>query len=191
MTRSIFAILPIALMASTPAFANDGYPDGRPGPYGGGGYSNQIHGTRLDLHGNVDRYGVFGVGGRLEFALVPNGFLRGSVHDEFALSLGADFLFAPSYFGWDSYDGGGYAVPIAAVQWNLYLGDRWSIFPEAGVAIHMGFDDGGWKDSNGHSYGWLYAEPDLGFGARFHFSPRVALLMRLSTPGGLQVGLNF
>ncbi len=189
MTRSLGMLLPLGLLFAGPAFANDGYPSDY--PYGRLGGYNQIHGMRVDLHGNVDRWGVFGVGGRLEFALVPNGFLRGTVHDEFALSLGADFLVSPAYFGWGGFNGGGYAVPIAAVQWNLYLGDRWSIFPEAGLAMHMGFDEAGWNDGNGHHYGWLYAEPALGLGARFHFSPRAALLMRLSTPGGLQVGLNF
>lgn len=145
---------------------------------------NQIDGARVDLHANVDGYGMFGVGGRVELPIVPDGLIRGDVHDELALSLGADVLFSPVDRGY--YDGGGYVVPIAAVQWNFYLGSNWSVFPEAGVAVHFDFDHDGYRD-----HGWSYVQPDLGLGARYHFQDRLALLMRVSSPGGLQVGLTF
>jgi hypothetical protein len=145
---------------------------------------NQIVGVRGDIHGSLDRWGVIGVGARADIPLVSDGFIQGNVHDELALSLGADLLLSPvdPYY----YGGGAYLIPIAALQWNFYLGDRWSIFPELGLAFHIGFDDYSW---NGH--GSLYAEPDLGFGARYHFSARNALLLRLSSPGGFQVGITF
>lgn len=152
---------------------------------------NQIQGARGDVHASLDWYTVFGVGGRVEFAIVPDGFIRGNVRDELALSLGGELFFAPTYAGWNAYEGQPYGVPIVAVQWNFYLGDHWSIFPELGVALHVGFDRNGWTDHYGYGYGWIYPAPDVGFGARYHFGPRVALLMRASTPAGLQVGLNF
>ena len=152
---------------------------------------NQIEGARGDIHAAVDWYTVFGVGGRIEFAIVPNGFIGGEVRDELALSFGGDILFAPTYFGWNAYSGAAYAVPVAAVQWNFYLGDHWSVFPELGVAVHVGFDGNGWRDSHGYSYGWVYPAPDVGVGARYHFGSRTALLFRISTPAGLQIGLNF
>ena len=127
---------------------------------------------------------MFGLGGRVEFPLVKDGLIGGNVHDELALSLGADLLFSP--VDHDYYTGTGYVIPIGALQWNFYLGPDWSIFPEAGVALHMGFDNYGYGDR-----AWFYPQPDLGFGARYHFDSRLALLMRISTPGGLQVGLNF
>ncbi len=188
MPETLIGLLQLLQLAAPPALADDGYPrDGS----GGDAYSNSIHGMRLDIHGNVDRWGMLGLGGRVELPLVPQGLFRSSVHDEFALSLGADLLFAPTTLGWSGYYGGGYVVPIAAVQWNLYFGDRWSIFPELGLAVHLGFDDSTWSDPSGRSYGWIFVEPNLGIGGRFNFSPRVALLTRLSTPGGFQLGLNF
>lgn len=184
-------LLPLlALVLADPALANDELREGD-GYEGSGGSYNHIHGIRIDVHGNLDGWGLFGLGGRAELALISNGLLRGAVHDELALSLGADFLFAPSGLSGNGYDDGGYAIPIAALQWNIYIGDRLSIFPEAGVALHVGFDDDGWNDNSGRSYGWLYAEPALGLGARLHLGRRVALLLRVGTPGGVQLGLNF
>lgn len=178
--RSLFALTGLAFAA--PALAGDHHhgPD-----------HNQIKGVRVDIHGNIDRNSVFGSGARFEFAVVPDGFLSGNVRDELALSFGADIFFAPVDLGWTYWDGEPYAVPIAAVQWNFYLGERWSIFPEVGIAVHAGFNHDYWYDKHGDPHNWLYPEPDVGFGARYHFSERVALLMRLSTPGGLQVGLVF
>lgn len=176
-------LITLGLLFTPPALANETHV---------GSNHNQISGLRGEIHGNLDRYSVFGLGGRLEFAIVPNGIVSGNVRDELALSLGADIFFAPVnvYDGY-YYSGGAYLVPIAAVQWNFYLGDRWSLFPELGLALHSGFDGRDWKDPDGRSVGWLYLEPDIGVGARFHFSPSVALLLRISTPGGAQLGLVF
>jgi hypothetical protein len=144
---------------------------------------NQIRGVRGEFHGTVSPFSVFGVGGRAEFAVVPDGFIGGDVQDELALSLGADAFFAQ--LNTTYYSGGAYFVPIAALQWNFYVGD-WSIFPEAGVVFYVSADGNGW---NGHEP--VYLGPDLGIGFRYHFASRNALLVRASSPGGLQVGLTF
>lgn len=169
-------------LSSAPALAHDTY-------HG----TNNIHGVRFDIHGDIDGYGMFGVGGRIEFAIVPDGFLRGgTVYDELALSFGADVLFsgAPLWAG-SYYDGGTYVVPVGAVQWNVYLGHHWSVFPEVGVALHVGIAGNGWNDRYGNNYGWIYAQPHAGIGARLHVNSRVALLFRVSTPTGLQFGVVF
>ena len=126
---------------------------------------------RVDIHANIDSRSVFGSGARFEFAVVPDGFIGGNVHDELALSFGADVFFAPLYWGDNYYSGGAYVVPIGAV--------------------HVGFNHDEWYDKHGHGYGWAYATPDVGFGARYHFNSHVALLLKLSTPGGAQVGIVF
>jgi hypothetical protein len=181
MLRSLAVLL--GLLTVSPALAHDGHH---------GADHNQIEGVRIDLHGNIDRWSVFGAGGRVEFAIVPDGFIGGDrVHDELALSFGADIFFVPLYWGNDYYSGGAYVIPIGAVQWNFYLGDHWSVFPEVGIAVHIGFRNDSWYDKRGRGYGWLYAEPNLGIGARYHFNKDVALLMRLSTPGGVQLGVVF
>ena len=179
---SVLVPMVLGLLVAAPAFAHEEHdgPD-----------HNQINGVRVDLHANVDAYSVFGSGIRVEFAVVPNGFLLGNVHDELALGFGADLFFAPLDWGAVWYDGGPYAIPMAVLQWNFYLGDHWSVFPEAGLAGHASFDRSGWQDNRGHVHGWLYPEAELGIGARYHFNSHVALLMRASTPGGLQVGIVF
>lgn len=183
MSIKTILVISFGLLAPTIALA-EGTNNGR--------VQNQIQGVRGEVHGNLDSYGMLGFGGRVEFALVPDGFLRGEVHDELALSLGADILLSPIYVGSDAYyPGGAYLIPIGVVQWNLYLGERWSVFPELGVAVHASFDRDGWTGHDGRSYGWLYPTVNAGIGARYHFTSQVALLMRASSPGGLQVGVVF
>jgi hypothetical protein len=178
-------LTPIALLSlivATPAFAHETHH---------GANHNQIRGVRFDVHANLDQYSMLGAGGRVEFPIVPDGFIGGKVRDELALSFGADLFFAPTYWGDSGYYGGAYVVPIGVAQWNFYLGERWSVFPEAGIAVHVGIEHDGWYDRHGRSYPWLYPTPDLGIGARCHFNDRVALLLRISTPGGLQAGVTF
>src|SRR4051812_44903304 len=102
MFRNLLITTAVSLSLAAPALAHEHHgPD-----------HNQIEGVRFDLHGNVDHYSMLGLGGRVEFAIVPDGFIGGNVHDELALSFGADVLFAPANLGWADYDAGAYVVPI-------------------------------------------------------------------------------
>lgn len=65
------------------------------------------------------------------------------------------------------------------------------IFPELGASANVALDGSGWRDVYGARHPWVGIAPVLGFGARYHFGERTALLMRVSTPAGLQVGLVF
>lgn len=151
---------------------------------------NQIDGVRVEAHGNANEYSVLGAGARVEFAVAPDGFIRGNVHDELALSLGADGFFA-AWPAWSPYYDRPYVEPLALVQWNFYLGRRWSVFPEAGVAVRVDPTQTAWVDPYGHTHAWIYPETAFGVGARYHFNGRAALLLRVSKPGGLQVGVTF
>lgn len=166
----------IGLVLSGTALAYDGGPSSPA--------YNRIQGVRGELHATVSPFVVFGVGARADFPIVPHGLIGGGVHDELALSLGADAFFVELDSGY--YSGGVYFVPIAALQWNFYIGQDWSIFPEAGITFYVTADGNGW---NGHEA--IYFGPDLGLGVRYHFAPRNALVLRASSPGGLQVGLTF
>lgn len=144
---------------------------------------NHIGGLRFDAHGVFGGYGSLGAGLHIDIPIVPNGLINGA-DDELALSPGADIFltdFYPDYYG-----GGPYVIPSLVVQWNFYIGDDWSIFPEAGVAMFVG-------DRNylRHGHEGFYLAPDLGFGARYHFSSRNALIARASSPLGLQLGVTF
>lgn len=168
------ALLGCGLLAAHPAFAQD--PEYRAPSW------NHIRGVRLDLHADFGGYASLGAGLRLDIPLFPAGIFHGA-DDELALGLGIDGYFedlAPHY-----YEGGPYLVPSCVGQWNFYFGSRWSLFGEAGLAVYVG--DGAYFPS-GYP---VYAVPDLGMGARYHFSPRNALLVRISTPTGLQLGFTF
>ena len=162
-------------------------------------------GVRFDIHLNFGLYGAFGAGFHVDIPIIADGFLRpGSIEDDFSISFGAD-LFFWDYFSYD-YDycfrnaagevvcEDGYddiylviAAPVVA-QWNLYLNQSWSIFPEAGVVIIFGDH---WRDNYYRGRRGFHLDPVLGFGARYHFSQRNALLMRISWPAGFSIGITF
>lgn len=143
---------------------------------------HHISGVRFDVHADLGGYASVGAGFRADIPIMREGLLT-NADDELAISLGVDAFFANFYH--DYYDGGPYFAPVAVAQWNFYLGPEWSIFPEAGVAFYIGDED---YLPRGLP---VYATLALGFGARYHFTERNALLMRVSRPAGLQVGVTF
>ncbi len=142
---------------------------------------NRIHGVRMDAHVNLGTYGGVGVGVRGDIPIVPEGFIDG-IDDELAISPGADVYLFNSY---TRYSSGAYVIPVVMAQWNFYLNDQWSLFPEAGLAMFIG--NAAYLPGNRG----LYLTVATGAGARYHFNDRNALLMRASWPTGLQVGMTF
>ncbi|MDH5673159.1 MAG: hypothetical protein OEZ06_13470 [Myxococcales bacterium] len=164
----------------------------------GGGGGNKIDGVRPEVHLDLGVFhGGFGVGFRIDIPIVPDGLIDGT-DDELALSPGLDLFF------WDysrrNYcyinnrgnrvcvdgrynDGVGFWIPVP-VQWNFYLNEHWSIFPELGLGLI-------WDEYYGDRDGRMRLRPMLSFGARYHFNNRNALLMRLSWPMGFQIGITF
>lgn len=144
--------------------------------------SHHINGVRFDLHADVGGYASVGAGFRADIPILRNGLLAGA-DDELAISPGIDVYFANLYH--DYYNGGPYLVPSVVAQWNFYLGEAWSVFPEAGIALYVG-------DGDALPRGLpVYATLDLGLGARYHLNARNALLLRISRPTGIQLGLTF
>ncbi len=144
--------------------------------------SNHIGGARVDVHADLGGYGSFGAGFRVDVPLLREGFIQ-NTDDELALSVGLDGYFVNFYR--DYYDGGPYLIPSIVAQWNFYIGDEWSVFPEAGLSLWVG-DSKYLRRGTG-----FYAAPNIGIGARYHFSQRNALLARISSPTGFQLGLTF
>lgn len=137
---------------------------------------NRFANFRFEAHVAFGWYGAVGVGGRFEFPLVRQGLIQG-VDDELALSIGAEvFYFYGPYLGLG-------VTPLIALQWNFYLGPSVSIFPELGLAFIFG--------PQRERYWGTFVGPYLGFGIRFHFTDRNALLLRGSWPAGLQLGITF
>lgn len=133
--------------------------------------------VRFDVHLDFGWYSFVAAGFRVDIPIVAEGLIS-SVDDELAITLGADV-------GWFYHKGdSGFGVyPVLAFQWNFYLSEKWSIFPELGVAFLFG--------PNRNRYWGTFAAPHGGFGVRYHFNDRNALLMRVTWPGGFQVGLTF
>ena len=137
--------------------------------------------VRLDVHGNLGWYGNGGAGVRVDIPIVREGFLRANgVSDDLSISPGVDFL----WWYRSRYEGIGF-IPMVMVQWNIYLGDRWSILLELGVALLWGPER--WN----RDYYSSYIAPTGQVGFRWHFSRSNALLVRVGWPAGLQVGITF
>lgn len=152
-----------------------------------------IHGARVELHGVAGWYAELGFGGRLEFALLHQGFIR-NFDDEFALTLGADVILdhhdhhhrhyhGPNHrhdhkhgdhYHWDHR---AMMFPIA-VQWDFIIRSRWSFFPELGMALH-------WDHHEVRPR--FYA----GGGARWHFGHRTALVFRFTSRRLFNFGIAF
>jgi hypothetical protein len=115
--------------------------------------------VRFDLHAGFTYYLAVGLGLRVDLPVVPEGLLDGTDED-IRIGLGVEAFW---FFG----DPGGIAIwPLLAFQWNFYLNDRWSIFPELG-GIFMFMD----KDERGQFWKSFIA-PLAGFGVRYHFNER-------------------
>ncbi len=154
-----------------------------------GAADNKIHTVRIDLHVDLGWWWAFGSGARVDIPIVPDGFLD-SIEDEFALSVGLE----AGFVRWNDHRCGNYGCfndwsiwPHVVAQWNLYVADKWSIFPELGGGVAI-YDCG---PANDHRV-CVTGSPVVGFGARWHFAPpRVALLMRIIYPFGFQFGITF
>lgn len=170
--RPLLLPLLAALLAPGMAFADDV----------GQGPARPSQKVRLDLHADLGGYASLGVGGRADIPLIRGGLLA-DVDDELALSPGLDLFFVN--LDDDYYDGGPYLIPSCVLQWNFYPGPRWSIFPEAGLALFVG---DGEHLRRGRS---VYAAPAIGLGFRYQVGERGSLLARISTPTGLQLGVSF
>jgi hypothetical protein len=133
--------------------------------------SAQIQGVRPELHLDLALHGDPGVGARLDIPIVPNGFIDDAV-DELAISPGVDLLI----------NGGVWIGIPVALQWNFYLAQKWSVFPELGAALFFGSD---------HKHGDVGADILVAVGGRYQLNDRNALVLRLGWPFGLQFGVTF
>jgi hypothetical protein len=145
-----------------------------------------ISGVRPEGHLSLGGHGDFGAGFRIDIPIVPDGFIS-SLNDEFALSPGLDVQF----FDLNRHEGDRnlLLIPQLATQWNFYLPRDWSVFPELGVALVFGA--GRRYRGDVHRGDDFHADPLVAFGARYHFSSRNSLVMRLGYPSGFQIGLTF
>lgn len=159
----------------------------------------KIESVRFDVHLDLGFHGAFGIGGRADIPIVPDGLIEG-VDDELAISPGIDVFFYS--FSRYCHRGVCYAGdqtvaiwPLIAAQWNFYINELWSLFPELGLVMLINDDYYyyGYYDDDVYyaDRAAVYIRPFISFGARYHFNDRNALLFRIGWPAGLQVGITF
>jgi len=168
--------LALAVLAPAPAAAqNQDTEADASADSGGGAHAARSSAVRFDVHVNVGWYRFFALGFRVDIPIVPDGLIDGA-DDELAITVGAEVAWFYRYKGFGVF-------PVLALQWNFFLGQKWSIFPELGVAFLFG--------PQRNDYWSTFAAPHVAFGVRYHFSQRNALLARVAWPGGFQIGITF
>jgi hypothetical protein len=186
-SRSLFPVLAIFGAVALTHLASTDLAHAQP-RYAPHVHDNVIHGVRFEAHGNLGWGGFLGAGFDVEIPIVPNGFLPArAIHDEFALVPGFDLL------AFDFRDGsrGVAFAPQVTAQWNLYVHRRWSVFPEVGMAVFFVSDQYWYHDAPYRRGRRAFVDGVFAFGARRHFTDRVAVTMRLGWPFGAQAGVTF
>ena len=108
--------------------------------------------------------GGFGAGFEGTFNVADQGFIRG-VNDSVGVGFGVNWATNEKF------------LLSAAMQWNFWLSENWSVFGEPGIAV---------RTEKNHFDLW----PHLGAGGRFHFTPNVTLTMRVGFPV-FSLGVSF
>jgi hypothetical protein len=113
---------------------------------------------------NENKVGI-GVGFAGTFNVANEGFIK-RLNDSVGVGFGVDWT---GNKNWNV---------SAAMQWNFWLSDKWSVFGAPGVGVHL------------HNAGDVNIYPAFGAGGRYHFTPNFALAMRVGFPVS-GVGLSF
>lgn len=112
-------------------------------------------------------HGEFAIGPGFEgtFNVANEGFIR-RLNDSVGVGFGVD---------WTNHD---HWILSAAMQWNFWLSDKWSVFGNPGFSVRLQDKD--------HTDFW----PAFGGGGRFHFTRNITLTMRVGFPVSA-VGVSF
>lgn len=135
-------------------------------------------------------YGTAGFGGGLRVGIPFVVGHVGRAPDNLAISFGADILhYDNCFFANDC--GANYLMVPVAVQWNVFVARRVSVFAEAGAFVYRGWFDACGPDNNGCSapsdFGVL---PTVAVGGRIHVGRVSAFTLRIGYPT-TTLGLSF
>lgn len=145
--------------------------------------------VRVEVHGTLSGWGGLGAGARAEIVVAPDGVIP-NLDDDISLTAGGELLFFDVDHNSNQHTGVG-IWPGFAAQWNFYLGQHWSVFPELGLWLYLGDADYHHHNHNhdhGNGFGWSLMG---GIGGRYHMASRNALMLRIQFPGLLQFGVTF
>jgi len=132
---------------------------------------------RIDVHFMIGYYAEVGGGLRLDIPIVSGGLIDGP-DDDLTITVGAEVM----YIYWSAFEGIG-VYPVLAFQWNFYLTEAWSIFPEVGATLIISSNREEWYDP--------FIAPHAMFGVRWHFSENNTIFVRAGWPAGVHLGVTF
>jgi hypothetical protein len=142
---------------------------------------------------NIYRYGGYGVGARFSIPIIHNGFVP-SINNSVAITFGADLVhYDYCYYGQDYGCSATYIYFPVAMQWNFYVGERWSVFGEPGLFFFKGAIDDcppGFKGTCDTPSSFGFRPFALWVGGRYHISESVALTLRIGWPS-VSFGVSF
>ena len=133
-----------------------------------------------------------GFGLRVSIPILENGPVK-TLNNNLAVTFGFDW----AHFDGDCVAGGRGVdcdesdtwVPVAA-QWNFFITDVVSLFPEVGLGFRNAVRDTDFCDSAACDDEDLEVHFALWFGARFRIAAPIALVLRLGTPS-MSFGVSF
>jgi hypothetical protein len=123
----------------------------------------------------------FGAGARVGIPIVQNGFVP-TINNSVAISFGLDVVhYGGSCQGYNC--SANFLYFPAALQWNFFVAQRWSVFGEPGLYLYHGFIDtcpAGVVCRDYPSDTGL--RPSLYLGGRYHINEKISLTMRIGYP---------
>jgi hypothetical protein len=151
--------------------------------------------------GGVDGYdgagaGIGFLGGRVGIPIVENGFVP-TINNSVAISFGFDAVY---YSGCGNVVGdcsAWYLEFPVTMQWNFYVAQHWSVFGEPGFFLYHAFFNNACyvagtaeicTGPGGYAETGVY--PAFFVGARYYFTDKVTLTMRLGYPT-FSIGVSF
>jgi len=112
-------------------------------------------------------WGGIGIGARVMFPLGISPLLtHATVHDRFALEVGADVLHWSYNYGAPGFNNFNYSwtevVPVAGVMWNVWLNEQFALYPKLELGYAFGWFSG-WDGAGGQpTYGGLFLDGAVG-----------------------------
>jgi hypothetical protein len=193
---SFAALLALAILTLRSADARADDTVRHPGDHPTYGLELEPHGT-FGWGGPYGGYGGFGAGLRFSIPIVQNGFVP-TINNSVAITFGLDWI----HYGYCYWAPAGcnanYVDLSVALQWNFYVAQHWSVFGEPGLYVYHGLfgqfscaptvnnADSACQNAPAE-WGVL---PAFYAGARYHFSDRVSLTMRVGFPAS-SIGVSF
>jgi hypothetical protein len=183
-----------AVLASLPLVAADAHADDTirsPGDHPLYDVELEPHGT-FGWGGPYGTDGGFGLGFRAGIPIVRNGFVP-TINNSVAISFGIDWVHYGCFDSFANCTADYLEFPIT-LQWNFYVSRHWSVFGEPGLYIYHGFFSNCFLLNNRLACPPEPTEtgvlPAFYAGARYHFTDKVAITMRVGYPT-LSVGVSF